>query len=187
MIEGLIAIAVLLILVIGTGVPIGISLGVVGFVGFIAVAGFNPALGMLATLPYHISTNWAWVVIPMFMLLGFFASEGGAGRDLYDAAQKWLGNLHGGLLMSTVMGCAFFGFASGSSLGAASAFTTLALPEADRYGYDRGFTCGSIAAAGTLAALIPPSGMMVWYSVFTDVPLGSVLIAGIFPGILTAL
>ena len=169
------------------GVPIGITLAIIGFVGFTVLAGFQPALGMLASLPYHISTEWTFVVIPMFMLLGNFASTAGLGKDAYLAAFKWIGHIRGGLMAATTLANCAFGFASGSSLAAASTFATIALPEAEKFGYNRGFTLAAVASAGTLSALIPPSGMMVFYCIFTEVSLGKVLIAGIFPGLLTGI
>jgi tripartite ATP-independent transporter DctM subunit len=130
--------------------------------------------------------QWALVVIPMFMLMGNFASYGGVGKDLFDTAEKWLGRMPGGLLITTTVAASGFGFASGSSLACAATFTTIALPEMDRHGYHRGFTCAGIASAGTLDALIPPSGMMVVYCAFTEASLGKLLMAGILPGFLTA-
>ena len=185
MIIGMISVlAVLCLLLIG--VPIGLGLGLVGFVGFIMVSGVPAALGCLSTLPYHVGMQWALVVIPMFMLMGNFASYGGIGKDLFGCAEKLLRNLRGGLLVATTVAAAFFGFASGSSLASGAVFTTIGLPEMTRHGYNKGFTCAGIASAGTLAALIPPSGMMVIYCAFTEVSLGRLLIAGIFPGFLTA-
>ena len=171
---------------LAVGVPIGISLGVVGFFGMVAVMGISPALGALSSLPFHYSFEWVFVVLPMFLLLGHFSFHGGIGEDAYNAAQKWLGRVRGGLAMATTGACAAFAFASGSSLATAATFTRLALPEMRRHNYDDGLSCGAIAASGTLAALIPPSGIMVVYTIFTEVSLGKLLIAGILPGLLVA-
>src|SRR4030043_2344173 len=95
------------------GVPIGLGLGLVGFVGFIVVSGLPAALGCLSTLPYHVGMQWALVVIPMFMLMGNFASYGGVGKDLFDAAEKWLGRMPGGLLITTTVAASGFGFTTG--------------------------------------------------------------------------
>jgi tripartite ATP-independent transporter DctM subunit len=172
---------------LAAGVHIGIAMGVVGLLGMVAVMGISPALGTLSSLPFHYSFEWVFVVLPMFLLLGHFALHGGIGEDAYNTAQKWLGRVRGGLGMATTAACAAFGFASGSSLATAAMFTHLSLPEMRRQGYDDGLSCGCIAASGTLAALIPPSGIMVVYTVFAEgVSLGKLLIAGILPGLLTA-
>ncbi|MFH1626366.1 MAG: TRAP transporter large permease subunit [Pseudomonadota bacterium] len=173
-------------IILTAGVPIGIALGVVGFFGMAAVMGISPALGSLSSLPFHYSFEWVFVVLPMFLLLGHFSFHGGIGEDAYNAAQKWLGRVRGGLAMATTAACAAFGFASGSSLATAATFARLSLPEMRRHNYDVGLSCGAIAASGTLAALLPPSGMMVVYTIFTEVSLGKLLIAGILPGIMVA-
>ncbi len=182
---GFLSLLVLLPL-IGIGVSIAVSLGVVGFAGYILIKGWPAALGLLGTLPYHVTAHWALVVVPLFMLLGNFMLYGGIGKEAYQGAHKVIGHVRGGLLMATTLAAAAFGFASGSSLASAATFTTIALPEMDRYGYQKGFALAGIASAGTLAALIPPSAMMVIYCIFTEVSIGKVLIAGIFPGLMTA-
>lgn len=176
---------IFLFILIGMGVSLGLALGTVGFVGFILIRGLPAALGLMSTVPYHTTAHWALVVVPLFMLLGNFMLHGGIGKDAYEGAHKIIGHLRAGLLMATTLAAAAFGFASGSSLASAATFTTIALPEMDRFGYNKGFSLAGIASAGTLAALIPPSAMMVIYCIFTDVSIGKVLIAGIFPGFLT--
>jgi len=171
---------------IALGVPIGIGMGAVGFFGMAIVKGISPALGSLGSMPFHYSYEWVFLVIPMFILMGHFSFHGGIGEDAYAAAQKWLGRIRGGLAMATTVACAAFGFASGSSLATAATFTRLSLPEMRRHNYDDGLSCGCIAASGTLAALIPPSGLMAVYTIFTEISLGKLLIAGIFPGLLVA-
>jgi tripartite ATP-independent transporter DctM subunit len=123
----------------------------------------------------------------MFLLMGFFAMRAGIGNDLFDACTKWLGRLPGGLAVASTGAAAAFGAASGSSVGTATLFTKLALPEMISRGYDRGFAAASIAIAGTLAVLIPPSALMVVYGILTNSSIGKLLIAGIVPGIVFAL
>ena len=127
---------------LASGVHIGIAMGVVGFLGMVAVMGISPALGALSSLPFHYSFEWIFVVLPMFLLLGHFSLHGGIGEDAYTAAQKWLGRVRGGLGIATTAACAAFGFASGSSLATAAMFTHLSLPEMRRQGYDDGLSCG---------------------------------------------
>jgi tripartite ATP-independent transporter DctM subunit len=126
-------------------------------------------------------------VIPLFILMGSFATVAAITTDLFRAAYVWFGNLRGGLAMATVLSSAAFGAASGSTIVNAAVFTKMAMPEMTRFGYDVRLSAGCIAAAGTLAALIPPSILMVVYAVITEQSIGKLLIAGIVPGILTAL
>ncbi len=174
-----------LLALIAYGVPIGVALAVVGVIGLLAVTGTTVTMALLTSFPYHEMAHWAWIVLPMFILLGNFALHAGVGQDIYKAAYYWLGRIRGGVALSVTGSCAAFAFASGSSLATAAMFTKLALPEMERYNYDKGFTCGCIAASGTLAALIPPSGIMVIFTIFTEVHLGRLLIAGIIPGLMT--
>ena len=168
------------------GIPIGITMAIVGIIGILIIQGFGPTLWVVQSVLFHESFHWVYIVLPMYILLGNFAFYGDIGRDTYEAINKWLSRVKGNLIVATVAACAAMGFASGSSLATAATFTRLALPEMRRHGYDLGSACGSIAAAGTLAALIPPSGMMVIFCVLTNASLGRLMIAGIVPGLLTA-
>ncbi|MFC1974510.1 TRAP transporter large permease [Chloroflexota bacterium] len=180
---GVLAMLVLLAL----GVHVGIGMLVVGLAGFAAIGGLIGGLGMLATTPYSTTASFAFTVLPMFILMGEFAMHGGIAAELYDAATRWLGHLAGGLAMATTAACAAFGACSGVSVATAAMFTRLALPEMRKYNYDDRLSCGCIAASGTLAVMIPPSGVMVIYGIMTDQSIGRLLIAGIIPGILSAL
>ncbi len=165
------------------GAPIMMALMAVGFVGLIFLTGFTAALSILGTLFYSVVNSFHFSVIPMFLLMGFFAMRAGIGNDLFDACAKWMGRLPGGLAVASTGSAAAFGAASGSSVGTATLFTKLALPEMVQRGYDRGFAAASIAIAGTLAVLIPPSALMVVYGILTNAGIGQLLIAGIIPGI----
>ena len=179
---GLIVLVILLFL----GFPIGFTMAIVGTVGLLFVTDPEATFWVMHSVIFHESFHWVYVVLPMFFLLGHFAHHGDIGRDAYDTINKWVGHVKGGLLLATISACAGMGFASGSSLATAATFTKLSLPEMRRYGYNVGLSCGAIACSGTLAALIPPSGMMVIFCVLTDCSLGKLMIAGIFPGLLTA-
>lgn len=168
------------------GAPIMIALTTVGFVGIMLMAGFLPAVSTLGTLYYSTVSGYHFSVVPMFLLMGFFAMRAGIGNDLFDACTKWFGRFPGGLALASTGAAAAFGAASGSSVGTATLFTKLALPEMIRRGYDRGFAAASIAIAGTLAVLIPPSALMVIYGILTDSSIGGLLIAGIIPGLIYA-
>jgi len=177
----------LLLASIVLGAPIMVALTAVGFVGLILLTNLAGAVSILGTLYYSVVSGFHFSVIPMFLLMGFFAMRAGIGNDLFDACTKWLGRLPGGLAVASTGAAAAFGAASGSSVGTATLFTKLALPEMVERGYDRGFAAASIAIAGTLAVLIPPSALMVVYGILTNGAIGKLLIAGIIPGVVFAL
>ena len=158
------------------GVPVGITLIVIGAIGLIILIGVPGTLNMLANLPYYEIAIWPFVTLPMFLLLGNFALYANVGEDVYKAAHTWLGKVRGGLAIATTSACAGFGFASGSSLATAAMFTSLSLPEMKRYKYSNSLASGCIAASGTIAALIPPSAVMVIITIFTEVSLSRLLI-----------
>jgi C4-dicarboxylate transporter DctM subunit len=176
----------LLFLWLTLGVHIGVALGLCGFIGIYLSVGPDAALAQVATIPFSTTNSFALAVIPLFILMGSFATVAAITTDLFRAAYVWLGNLRGGLAMATVMASAAFGAASGSTIVNAAVFTRMAMPEMTRFGYNVGLSAGCIAAAGTLAALIPPSILMVVYAVITEQSIGKLLIAGVVPGILTA-
>jgi tripartite ATP-independent transporter DctM subunit len=179
-------VAGLLIAWLALGVHIGVALGLCGFIGIYLSVGPDAALAQLATIPFSTTNSFTLAVIPLFILMGSLATEAALTTDLFRAAYYWLGRLRGGLAMATVMSSAAFGAASGSTIVNAAVFTKMAMPEMTRFGYDVRLSAGSIAAAGTLAALIPPSILMVVYGVITEQSIGKLLIAGIVPGVLTA-
>ena len=176
----------LLVLWLAFGVHIGVALGLAGFIGIYLTVGPDAAAAQLAAIPFSTTNNFALAVIPLFILMGSFATQAGIVTELFRTAYLWLGNLRGGLAMATVMSSAAFGAASGSTIVNAAVFTKMAMPEMTRFGYDVRLSAGCIAAAGTLAALIPPSILMVIYGVITEQSIGKLLIAGIIPGIVTA-
>jgi len=177
----------LLIAWLALGVHIGVALGLCGFIGIYLSVGPDAAFAQLATIPFSTTNSFTLAVIPLFILMGSLATEAALTTDLFRTAYYWLGRLRGGLAMATVISSAAFGAASGSTIVNAAVFTKMAMPEMTRFGYDVRLSAGCIAAAGTLAALIPPSILMVVYGVITEQSIGKLLIAGIVPGVLTAL
>lgn len=168
------------------GAPIMMALTATGFIGLMLLTNVTASISILGTIYFSVVNAFHFSVIPMFLLMGFFAMRAGIGNDLFDACTKWFGRLPGGLAVASTGAAAAFGAASGSSVGTATLFTKLALPEMIRRGYDRGFAAGSIAIAGTLAVLIPPSALMVVYGILTNSGIGQLLIAGILPGAIFA-
>jgi tripartite ATP-independent transporter DctM subunit len=177
----------IILLLIGLRVPIGVALGGVSFVGFWYLANVNVALGVIRDAPFVFAASWDLTAIPMFLLMGSLTNNSGISTSLFRAARVWFGALPGGLAVATNMACAGFAAACGSSVAAAAAMARIAVPEMLRQGYDKSLATGVVASAGTLAALIPPSILFVLYGIFAEVSIVKLLIAGILPGILTAL
>jgi len=183
---GIIVVSLLVVWMV-LGVHIGVALGLAGFLGIYLSVGPDAAFAQIAAVPFGTINSFSLAVIPLFILMGSFATASGITTELFRMAYVWIGGLRGGLAMATVMSSAAFGAASGSTIVNAAVFTRMAMPEMARFGYDIRLNAGCIAAAGTLAALIPPSILMVIYAVITEQSIGKLLIAGVVPGILTAL
>ena len=169
------------------GVNVMVALGAVGVAGLAVIAGPVAATSVLSTVFFDTTHSFHFSVIPLFLLMGYFALRAGLGSDVFEAAQSWLGGMRGGLAISTTLAAAGFGAASGSSVGTATVFTKIALPEMLARGYDKRLASASIAIAGTLAVMIPPSAVVVIYGILTDSSIGSLLIAGLLPGMVFAL
>jgi tripartite ATP-independent transporter DctM subunit len=182
---GVITLVVTMVL-LAIRVPIGVALGVVSIGGISYLRGFDVALGLLRSAPYDFLANWELSAIPMFILMGSVAHHSGISSALFEAARLWLGRLPGGLAVATNFACAGFAAASGSSVAASAAMGKIAIPEMLKAGYAPSLATGTVAAAGTLAALIPPSILLVLYGIFAETSVTKLLIAGIIPGLLTA-
>lgn len=168
------------------GVPVALSIFSVAVIGMVAEMGDRFMLAQVKSLIYAASSNYAFAVVPMFVLMGEIAGASRIIADLYQACYRWIGTLRGGVYNATVIASAGFAAISGSTVVNAAVFTRVALPEIERLGLNRAFGVGCIAASGTLAAMIPPSLTMVLYGILTDVSIGRMLVAGILPGALTA-
>jgi tripartite ATP-independent transporter DctM subunit len=175
-------IAVLVLMLIR--VPIAVSLGAVAVAGFAYLVGPGPALGILIDSPIRTVTNFNFSVIPMFILMGALVSASGMSRELFRAANAWVGHLPGGTAIATIFACGGFAAINGSSVASAATMTQVALPEMRRIGYDPGLSAGVVAAGGTLGIMIPPSVMFILYSILTDTNLAALFIAGVVPGLI---
>lgn len=175
-----------LLALIALRVPIAFCLALVGLGGMFLLAGQEATFAMLSTQLYSSVANNALTAVPLFLLMGYFAFHAGLTRACFGTARIWLAKFPGGLAMASVAGCALFGACAGSGVAAAGAMGRVAIPEMLRYGYDRKLACGSIAAAATLAVLIPPSIVMVVYAILVEVSIGRLLMAGYLPGLLSA-
>ena len=183
---GLIGVIIFTVLVI-LGVWVGFAAATVGLVGLILFKGWGGAGGIAGFIPYSVTASFEFSVIPMFIIMGYFAHYGGITRNLFTAGRQWFGHFPGGLAIATTFGAAGFGACSGSSTAAAAVLGKVAIPEMLRYNYDTKLAAGSVACAGTLAVMIPPSVNMVIYGVITQQSIGSLLIGGIIPGVLQAI
>jgi tripartite ATP-independent transporter DctM subunit len=178
---------VVLVIALASGVPVAIAMGGVGIGGMLLAAGPALTFGQLRTLPFAVVNNYDFAVLPMFVLMGILAEVSGITGQVFYAADLWLRRLRGGLYQAVVVGSAIFAAISGSTIVNAVVFTRIAYPEMLKYGYSRSLSIGCIAATGSFAAMIPPSITMVIYAIMTDQSVGQLLIAGIIPGILTAI
>ncbi|MBT7913818.1 TRAP transporter large permease [Candidatus Bathyarchaeota archaeon] len=169
------------------GLPVAFAMALVGVVGLWIQGGIGPVQGLLGTVPYSVVASFSLVVIPMFVLMGELVASAGFARQAYATARAWLGRLPGGLTMAAIVASALFAAVSGSSVAATATMGRLTIAEMRRYGYDGGLAAGTVVVAGTLAALIPPSAMAVFYALVTDQSVSKMLIAGMGPGIVSAL
>ena len=169
---------------IAVRVPIGIAMGVAGFVGFGLLNGFGPAVTLLATEPAQVFADPNLAVIPLFLLMGSLATISGLSDDIYRLMYALVGHLPGGLACATIGGCAGFGAISGSSVATTATLGGVAFREMQSRGYAPGLSTGSIAAGGTLGALIPPSVVLIIYCVISEISIAKAFMAAIVPGML---
>ncbi len=165
-------------------VPVGMAMGLVGVCGYSYIAGSGPALKLIGQTSMRTVTDYTFGVIPMFMLMGAFVSVSGVSRELFRAANAFIGHLRGGLGVATVLACGGFAAICGSSVATAATFSSVAYPEMRRFGYPQSFSTGVIAAGGTLGAMLPPSTVLAVYAILTQQDIGKLFMAGIIPGLL---
>ncbi|MEC9345539.1 MAG: TRAP transporter large permease subunit [Pseudomonadota bacterium] len=182
---GLLGIASLVLLLL-LRMPIGIALILVSFCGIWVLVGQRPAWGILSAVPYDFAAKWTLSSVPMFLLMGYVCYHTGLTKGLFDACRSWLARLPGGLAIASVFGSAGFAAVTGSSVACAAAMGRIAIPEMLDKRYDPALATGTIAAAGTLGALIPPSILLILYGVFVEVPISKLFIGGVGAGLLTA-
>ena len=175
------------IFLILVGVPIFVALLAGSLVGFCLIGGLTLALTQFTSAPYYLTGQYTFAVLPLFLLMGVLAGESGIAEGSYNAAVKWLGGIRGGLLMATIGGAAAFSAASSSNVATAALFTKIALPELDKYHFDKRVSVGCIASASGLDALIPPSNITIILCFLTQLSIGKLLVAGIIPGILAGI
>lgn len=180
---GLFGIAILIIFLF-LGLPIGVGMALVGFMGFVYLTDMDAALGLLRTVPYTTFASNNLSVIPLFILMGSFALAAGMSENLFKAVYKWLGHLRGGVAQATIVACACFAAISGSSLATAATLGAVALPEMRKYRYDDSLATGAVAAGGSVGILIPPSVILIIYGIITEQSIGKLFLAGFVPGMM---
>ena len=182
---GLLTILLLFVLFL-MGLEIGIAMALAGFIGFAAIVNVPAALNLVAKDIYAVFSSYGFTVIPLFVLMGQLGASGGVARNLYDSAYKFIGHIPGGLAIGTVGAATAFKAICGSSPATAATFATIAVPEMDRYGYDKRLSTGTVATVGTLGVLIPPSVTLIIYGILTETSIGKLFLAGIIPGLIIA-
>ena len=175
-----------LLLLFATGIELGFAMGLVGFVGFAYLNGFHSAINLLSRDVYDVVTNYGYTVFPLFVLMGQIGFNAGIAVRLYDAAHKFIGHVPGGLAMATVMGATGFKTICGSSAATAATFASVAIPQMDRYGYDKKLSTGVVATVGSLGCIIPPSVVLIILGILTEQSIGQLFLAGVIPGLIIA-
>ncbi len=183
---GLLSFPALMVLIF-LRVPIGLAMFLAGLVGLVVITGDTSLpLARLKAETYSTFSNYSLSIVPMFLLMGHFATLGGMSQALFNAASSFIGHRKGGVAMASVGACAGFGAICGSSLATAATMSRVALPELRRYGYTGGFSTATLAAGGTLGILIPPSVVLVIYAILTEQNIAKLFLAAFIPGVLAA-
>ncbi len=183
MITGLLVFAGMIFMVL-MGVPIFLSMLAGSFVGFIAIGGLRMMIVQFTTAPFSLGANYTYAVLPLFMLVGSLASVTGIAQGAFDAMQKWMGRVRGGLLYSVVCANALFGACSGISVAGNVVFGRLAVPQLERQGYDQSLSYGTVTGAGVLSSLIPPSVPIILWCLVTNMSIGNTLMYGLSAGLM---
>jgi tripartite ATP-independent transporter DctM subunit len=185
LIMGLLGLAAIFVLVV-LGMRIAFATALVGFVGIWTMKNMGVAGKVLGFLPHGIVAHYSLSVIPLFIIMGYYAFYAGLTDDIFFTARQWVGHLPGGLAIASVFGCAGFAACTGASTASAAIMGRVAIPEMRRYGYHPRLAAGVVAASGTLASLIPPSVILVIYGIITEQSIGALLIGGFIPGVVSA-
>lgn len=173
-----------MLLLIALRAPIALAMAIAGFVGFGLIVAFEPALGILESGPFETLANYSFSPIPMFILMGVFASKARMSSELFNGAKSLFGGWRGGMALAAVSSCGVFSAISGSSLATAASMSKVALPEMKKNGYASSLAAGTLAAGGTLGIMIPPSIALLLYALITEQSVGQMFIAGIVPGLM---
>lgn len=166
-------------------IPIAISLLLVSTVGIYLIVGETPAMSMLSTVPYNFSASWTLSSVPMFLLMGYVAYYSGLTSGIFKAARVWMGWMPGGLAVASLTGASGFAAITGSSVACSAAIGRIAVPEMVKHGYDIRIATGSVAAGGTIGALIPPSILLILYGIQAEVSINTLFLGGLVVGVIS--
>lgn len=180
-------VAILMLVLLAGGVPVGFSLAIAGAAGLLAHGGLGLLTGILSTTSLSTVNSYELISIPMFILMAEFVILSGIADNLFKATATWVGRIPGGLAIATALSGAGFGAISGSSTAAAATLSATSIPAMLKQNYEPTFACGVVAISGTLAMLIPPSIALILFGIIADVSVGKLLIAGVVPGLLVTL
>ncbi|MBQ0757153.1 MAG: TRAP transporter large permease [Amphritea sp.] len=173
-----------MLVMIAIRMPIALAMALTGFIGFGWIVAFEPALSILDSGPFETLSNYSFSPIPMFILMGVFASKARMSQELFEGARKLFGSWRGGMALAAVTSCGIFSAISGSSMATAASMSRVALPEMEKNGYAQSLASGTLAAGGTLGIMIPPSIALLLYALITEQSVGDMFIAGVIPGLL---
>jgi len=182
---GIIGLAVVLLMFL-TGIELGFAMAVIGFLGFSYIVSFKAGLNLIAKDIFDVFSSYGFTVIPLFVLMGQIAFNAGIAKRLYNTSYRFIGHIPGGLAMATVAGATAFKAICGSSPATAATFASVAVPEMDRYNYDKKLSTGIVATVGTLGILIPPSVTLIVFGIITEQSIGKLFLAGLVPGLIIA-
>ena len=169
-----------------TGIELGFAMALIGFAGFAFVRSFGAASDLIAKDLFDVFSNYGYTVVPLFILMGAAAFESGVAKKLFRASDRFLGHIPGGMAMATVAAATIFKAISGSSPATAATFAVAAVPEMDKYGYDKKLSTGVVSIVGTLGVLMPPSVFLIIFGIVTEQSIGKLFLAGIVPGLICA-
>ncbi|MBA4265515.1 MAG: C4-dicarboxylate ABC transporter permease [Comamonadaceae bacterium] len=164
-------------------IPLAVAMTIAGFVGLMLMRGWMPAMASTSQVIFETGFHYVLSVIPLFVLMGNFVAKAGLARELFTAANAFVGHKRGGLAMASIIASGGFGSICGSSIATAATMSRVAYPQMKAYGYKDTLATGAIASGGTLGILIPPSTILVVYGIITETDIGKLFVAGILPGI----
>ncbi|WP_457553506.1 TRAP transporter large permease [Desulfobacula sp.] len=184
---GIIGIFALLFILFVFGIPVGFTMGIVGFCGFSYVISFDAGFNMLASVTWDTFSKYGLTVIPLFIFMGQIAFYSGVNEKLYNAAYAWVGHIKGGIAMATILACSAFAAICGSNAATAATMTTVALPQMNKYKYEPMLSTGAIACGSTLGVVIPPSVVLIIIGLSTEQSIAKLFYGGLGAGILLAI
>jgi tripartite ATP-independent transporter DctM subunit len=185
-VEGIIGIAVLMLVVFFLGIPVGFAMGIVGFIGFCHVVSVKAGINMVSSVIWSTFSQHGLTVIPLFIFMGQIAFYSGVNEKLYNAAYKWVGHIRGGLAMATIVACAAFSAICGSNAATAATMSTVALPQMKKYNYNPKLSTGTVACGSTLGVVIPPSVVLIVIGLSTEQSIAKLFYGSVFPGLVLA-